>query len=135
MKPLFDFLVKLCILSVILWGVIFWAQPVYRFDLGSVFPAWLMVFLNALMGYLLFEYAFDKESRMFTLVVFGGLAMRLLAIMALVLVINVLHLVRSIDFVVSFISFYCIYLVVEVLGYQKKNQQKKKLQETGNHAS
>jgi L-asparagine transporter-like permease len=102
----------------------------------SVFAAWAMVALNTLAGYLLFEYAFDKESKIFTLVVFGGVTLRLLVIMALVLVINLLHMVRSIDFVVSFISFYCIYLVLEVLGYQKRNQLKKKLQETDQrHAS
>lgn len=136
MKPLFDFLVKLCILSVILWGVIYWGGASYPIDMPSVFAAWVMVALNTLVGYLLFEYAFDKESKIFTLVVFGGVTLRLLVIMALVLVINLLHMVKSIDFVVSFISFYCIYLVLEVLGYQKKNQQKKKLQETDHrHAS
>ncbi|NTV02299.1 MAG: hypothetical protein HGB04_05870 [Chlorobiaceae bacterium] len=131
MKPLFDFLVKLFILSVILWGVIYWGYTKYPVDLPSVFTAWVMVTVNALVGYLLFEYAFDKESRVFTLVVFGGVAMRLLLIMALVLVINLLHLVRPIDFAVSFISFYCIYLVVEILGYQKKNQLKKNAARNG----
>ncbi|MCE1272985.1 MAG: hypothetical protein HGB01_07935 [Chlorobiaceae bacterium] len=131
MKPLFDFLVKLFILSVILWGVIYWGYSRYPFDMPSVFIAWVMVALNALVGYLLFEYAFDKESKIFTLVVFGGVTLRLLVIMALVLVINVLHMVKSIDFVVSFISFYCIYLVVEILGYQKKNQLKKNAARNG----
>lgn len=125
MKPLFDFLIKLFILSVILWGFIYWGASKYSFDMGSVFIAWIMIALNSLIGYLLFEYAFEKESKVFTLVVFGGVALRLLVIMALVLVINLLGMVESIDFVVSFISFYCIYLVVEVLAYQKKNQMKK----------
>jgi hypothetical protein len=125
MKPLFDFLVKLIILSVILWGVVYWGASGYRIDLVSVFVAWLMVFLNSLIGYLLFEYAFEKESKIFTLVVFGGVGLRLLVVMALVLIINLLGMVKSIDFVVSFISFYCIYLVVEILAYQKKNSMKK----------
>lgn len=125
MKALFDFLVKLIILSVILWGVVYWGASNYPIDMSSVFVAWLMVVLNSLTGYLLFEYGFDKESKVFTLVVFGGVALRLLIIMALVLVINLLGMVKSIDFVVSFISFYCIYLVLEILAYQKKNQLKK----------
>jgi hypothetical protein len=125
MKALFDFLVKLFILSVILWGVVYWGASNYQIDIGSVFVAWLMVVLNSLTGYLLFEYGFEKESKVFTVVVFGGVALRLLVVMALVLIINLLGMVKSIDFVVSFISFYCIYLVVEVLAYQKKNQLKK----------
>jgi len=125
MKPLFDFLLKLFILTVVLWGVIYWGYTTYPFDFRSVFIAWVMVALNTLAGYLLFEYAFEKESKIFTLIVFGGVTLRLLVVMATVLVVNLLGLVKSIDFVVSFISFYCIYLVVEILGYQKKNQQKK----------
>ncbi|UWX57655.1 hypothetical protein NY406_10770 [Chlorobaculum sp. MV4-Y] len=125
MKALFDFLIKLFILSVILWGVVYWGSARYPIDINSVFAAWLMVVLNSLTGYLLFEYGFDKESKIFTLVVFGGVALRLLIVMALVLVINLLGMVKSIDFVVSFISFYCIYLVLEILAYQKKNQLKK----------
>jgi hypothetical protein len=131
MKPVFDFLLKLFILSLVLWGVIYWGYNRFPIDLASVFTAWLMVALNTLVGYLFFEYAFDKESRIFTLVVFGGVALRLLVIMAVVLVINLLHMVKSIDFVVSFISFYCIYLVVEILGYQKKNQLKKNAARNG----
>jgi hypothetical protein len=125
MKALFDFLVKLFILSVILWGVVYWGAARYPIDINSVLVAWLIVIINSLTGYLLFEYGFDKESKIFTLVVFGGVALRLLIVMALVLVINLLGMVKSIDFVVSFISFYCIYLVLEILAYQKKNQLKK----------
>ncbi len=131
MKPVFDFLLKLFILSVVLWGVIYWGYSRFPIDLPSVFTAWAMVALNALIGYLLFEYAFDKESRIFTLVVFGGVTLRLLTIMAVVLIVNLLGMVKSIDFVVSFISFYCIYLIVEILGYQKKNQLKKNAARNG----
>lgn len=131
MKALFDFLLKFCILTVILWGVVLWANGSYPFDLQSVFTAWIMVALNALVGYLLFEYAFEKESQVFTLVVFGGITLRLLVIMAVVLVVNLLGMVKTIDFVVSFIAFYCIYLIVEVLGYQKKNQLKKNAAKNG----
>jgi hypothetical protein len=112
-------------LSVILWGVIYWGNGLYPFDLKSVFIAWIMVVINTLSGYLLFDYAFDKESKVFTLVVFGGVAIRLLFLMTLVLVFNMLGLVTPIDFVISFIAFYCIYMIIEILGYQKKNQLKK----------
>lgn len=131
MKALFDFLVKLFILSVILWGVVYWGASNYQIDIASVFVAWLMVIINSLTGYLLFEYGFDKESKVFTVVVFGGVALRLLVVMALVLIINLLGMVKSIDFVVSFISFYCIYLVLEILAYQKKNQLKKNAARNG----
>jgi hypothetical protein len=131
MKSLFDFLVKLFILSVILWGVIYWGYSHYQFDLASVFTAWVMVVLNALTGYLLFEYAFEKEPRIFTLFVFGGVALRLMVMMSVVLVVNLLGLVKSIDFVVSFIAFYCIYMIVEILGYQKRNQLKKNAERNG----
>jgi len=127
MKPLFDFLLKLCILSVILWGVTFWSVGQYGIDIGAVFTAWIMVVINSLAGYLLFEYAYDKDQPTFTKLVFGGVTLRLLVLMVLVAVIIVQRLVAVDDFVISFFAFYCIYMILEILGYQKKNKQKKKV--------
>ena len=125
MKPLFEFFIKLCILSVILWGVIFSALRSASVDYHSVFLAWIMVVVNTVAGYLLFEYAFDKESAVFTKVVFGGLTVRLLLLMVLVAVVIIRNMAVINDFVFSFFAFYCIYVIVEILGYQKKNKQKK----------
>ncbi|ASQ91482.1 hypothetical protein CHL67_11600 [Prosthecochloris sp. GSB1] len=127
MKPLFDFLLKLCILSVILWGVTFWGASQYGADLGAVFTAWIIVVLNSLVGYLLFEYAYDKDQATFTKIVFGGVTLRLFVLMVLVAVIIVQRLVAVGDFVISLFAFYCIYMIIEILGYQKKNKQKKKV--------
>ena len=127
MKPLFDFVLKILILSVILWGVIFWSASEYDIDLGSIFVAWILITANSLVGYLLFEYAFDKPQAVFTKVVFGGLALRLLVLMVLIAVIILQNFVVINDFVFSFFAFYCIYVIIEILGYQKKNKQKKRV--------
>jgi len=125
MKPLFEFFIKLCILSVILWAVVFFALDSGATDRYSVFLAWIMVVTNTVAGYLLFEYALDKESVVFTKVVFGGLMVRLLLLMVLIAVVLIRQLAVINDFVFSFFAFYCIYVIVEILGYQKKNKQKK----------
>ncbi|MEI7747501.1 MAG: hypothetical protein WCI81_00315 [Chlorobiaceae bacterium] len=125
MKPLFEFFIKLCILSVILWAIVFFALDPGATDRYSVFLAWIMVVTNTVAGYLLFEYALDKESAVFTKVVFGGLMVRLLLMMVLIAVVLIRHLAVINDFVFSFFAFYCIYVIVEILGYQKKNKQKK----------
>ena len=125
MKPLFEFFIKLCILSVILWAIIFFALDPGATDRYSVFLAWIMVVTNTAVGYLLFEYALDKEAVVFTKVVFGGLMVRLLLMMVLIAVVLLRHLAVINDFVFSFFAFYCIYVIVEILGYQKKNKQKK----------
>ncbi|MEI6651804.1 MAG: hypothetical protein WCL42_04415 [Chlorobiaceae bacterium] len=125
MKPLFEFFIKLCILSVILWTIIFFTLDPGATDRYSVFLAWIMVVTNTVVGYLLFEYALDKESAVFTKFVFGGLMVRLLSMMVLIAVVLVRHLAVVNDFVFSFFAFYCIYVIVEILGYQKKNKQKK----------
>ena len=127
MKPLFDFLIKILTLSVILWGVILWAASGYEIDTGSVFIAWILIASNTLVGYLLFEQAFDKPQTEYNKVVFGGLAIRLLVLMTIVAVVILRDYVVIEDFVLSFFAFYCIYVVVEILGYQKKNKQKKKV--------
>ncbi len=126
MKPLFEFFIKLCILSVILWGIVLFVLDPGRVDYHSIFLAWIMVITNTVAGYLLFDYALDKESTVFTKVVFGGLTVRMLIMMALIAGIIIRKLAVTNDFVFSFFAFYCIYLIVEILGYQKKNKQKKK---------
>ncbi|NTW68454.1 MAG: hypothetical protein HGB23_01230 [Chlorobiaceae bacterium] len=125
MKPLFDFILKLCILTIVLWGMIYTLLDPGSVDYRSIFIAWSMVFVNTLAGYLIFEYAFARESQVFTIAVFGGLTVRLLLLMVLVFVIIFRDLAVVNDFVVSLFAFYCIYLIVEILGYQKKNKQKK----------
>jgi len=52
-------------------------------------------------------------------------------LMVLVAVVIIRNFAVVNDFVFSFFAFYCIYVIVEILGYQKKNKQKKKLHETG----
>lgn len=125
MKPLFDFLLKLCILSGILWGVILFGPVSGSVHYSAVFLSWVMVVINAVAGYLLFEYAFEKESSVFTKVVFGGLVVRMLILMMAVAVVLVGKIVDTNDFVYSLFAFYCIYVIIEILGYQKKNKQKK----------
>ena len=57
----------------------------------------------------------------------GGVTLRLLVLMVLVAVVIVQRLVAVNDFVLSLFAFYCIYVIIEILGYQKKNKQKKKV--------
>jgi hypothetical protein len=125
MKPLFDFLVKLCILSVILWAVILFGPVSGNIQLPAVFLAWILVAANTVGGYLLFEYAFEKDSAVFTKVVFGGVAVRLLILMIAVAVVLVGKMVDNNQFVFSLFAFYCSYVILEILGYQKKNKLKK----------
>ncbi len=125
MKPLFEFFIKFFILSIILWTIIYSAFNPDNVDLFSVFLAWIMVVSNTVIGYLLFEYAIDKTSAVFTKVVFGGLVVRLIVLMVLLAVVIVKNIAVINDFVFSFFAFYCIYMIVEILGYQKKNKQKK----------
>ncbi len=125
MKPLFEFFIKLLILSIIIWGLVYSGLEPGRVDYRSVFIAWAMVVSNTVAGYLLFEFAIDKSSSEFTKFVFGGLTVRLLLMMVLIALVLIRNLVVINDFVFSFFAFYCIYAIVEILGYQKKNKQKK----------
>ena len=106
MKPLFDFLIKFLILSVILWGVVFWGVSEYGIDLLSVFVAWILIAANSLVGYLLFEYAFEKSQTEYTKIVFGGLVLRLFVLMAIVAIIILQEPVVINDFVLTFFAFY-----------------------------
>jgi len=125
MKPLFDFFIKLFILSLVLWSTVYFAIDKASTDYYSLFLAWLMVVSNTVAGYLLFDYALDKDSSSFAKIVFGGLAIRMLLMMIAIALVIMNDLAVINDFVFSFFAFYAIYVIVEILGYQKKNKQKK----------
>lgn len=125
MKTLFDFFVKLLILSIVLWVAAFIGLDRTQVDVPSVFLAWLLVVVNTVAGYWLFDYAIDKDSQVFTKTVFGGLAVRMLLMMVVVALVIIKDLAVISDFVYSFFAFYVSYMTLEILGYQNKNKQKK----------
>jgi hypothetical protein len=76
--------------------------------------------LNALLGYCSIEYAFGKSYTTFLKVVIGGMGVRMLGMLGIMLVLILSFHVQSLPLTMSMLGFYMIYLVLEVLFIQTK---------------
>lgn len=84
----------------------------------------LLSTLNVLLGYAAIEYSFGKPATTFLKVVLGGMGIRLMLLLGIIVV-----LITSLDvhvggLVTSLGFFYIVYLILEVLYIQKKVEQR-----------
>ena len=100
------------------------AYPLFRLASQEVREAAiagaLLSTLNALGGYLAIEYSFDKSCTTFLKAVLGGMGIRMAVMLgAMVLLIKLFH-VHVVALVVSMLTLYIVYLILEILYIQKK---------------
>ncbi len=77
--------------------------------------------LNALAGFLAIEYSLQKSHATFMKAVLGGMGVRMLVMLGvLVFLIKVVEL-HTVALVVSVLGFYVVYLVLELLYIQRKS--------------
>jgi hypothetical protein len=126
MKPIFDFFLKTCILATLFWLSLSLTGLAKEVDVPSVFYAWLLSVLNASAGYLLYEYAYHKDNREFFKIVLGGHAIRVFGVLVGIAVLIFTKSIERMEFVLSFVALYFMHLILEILGYQKKNQFEKR---------
>ncbi len=80
----------------------------------------LLATANAIAGYMAIEYSIGKSHSVFLKVVLGGMAVRMgILLSLLVVLIEVFH-VHAVALAVSMLSFYAVFLVLEVVHVQKK---------------
>ena len=80
--------------------------------------------VNALLGYLTIEYAFERPYTVFLRAVLGGMGLRMLLLLGgVILLIMVAHL-HAIALTVSLFFFYAVFLILEVLFLQRKAAEK-----------
>ena len=100
------------------------AYPTFRFASPEIVLAMgvgaLLSTVNVLLGFMAIEYSFDKSYTTFLKVVLGGMGVRMaLMLVALIVLIKVVEL-HAVALTVSLLSFYLIFLVLEVVFIQKK---------------
>lgn len=79
---------------------------------------------NVLAGFLAIEYSFDKSHAAFLKSVLGGMGIRLVTMLAILVLLIRYAAVPPVALVVSVLAFYSIFLVLEVLYIQRKASQK-----------
>jgi hypothetical protein len=100
------------------------AYPLVRFGgpgvALAVLAGGMLSTLNALLGYVAIEYAFGKSYTTFLKVVIGGMGVRMLAMLGLMLVLILAFRLPSLPLTLSMLGFYLVYLVLEILFIQTK---------------
>ena len=80
----------------------------------------LLSTVNVLLGFLAVEYSFEKSYTTFLKAVLGGMGLRMLFLLGVMLVLILRFHVQAVALTVSILAFYLIFLVMEILFIQKK---------------
>ena len=112
------------IIATLILSAVVAAYPLFRFSspdvIKSVIAGAFLSTVNVLLGYLAIEYSFGKSYSTFLKTVLGGMGVRMaLLLAALVALIRVFGF-HAVGLTVSMLTFYVIYLILEVLFIQRK---------------
>jgi len=110
--------------AVLLVAATLLAYPLLRYaspavTVGVVAGA-AMSTLNVLLGFIAIEYAFGKSYTTFLKVVIGGMGVRMLGMLGMMLVLILVFRVQALPLTLSMLAFYLVYLVLEILFIQTK---------------
>jgi hypothetical protein len=116
------------VLSVVGIAVVFAVYPLMKYGTSEMIhgaiAGTLLSVANVLAGYAAISYGFDKSYTVFLRVVLGGMGIRMLIVLALLLVmIEVFHY-HAVALVLSLLGFYLTFLVMEVFFIQKSLNKK-----------
>jgi len=80
--------------------------------------------VNALAGFLAIEYSLEKSYTTFLQAVLGGMGIRMVVMLGILVLLIKLAGFHAVALVVSLLSFYIVYLVLEIFYIQKKVSHK-----------
>lgn len=103
--------------------VVFFISKSFSSDLFfSLFYGFILSTFNLLLGVLSIHFGFEKSDKIFLIIVFGGLVIRLFLMLILIVIALKFLFVRLNSFIFTTFIFYFYYLIVEIfILNQKKN--------------
>jgi hypothetical protein len=109
---------------VVLLSALLSVYPLVAFASAEIVRAYIagvtISVANVLAGYAAIEYSIDKSYTVFLKAVLGGMGIRMLAMLTLLMVlIEVFHF-QAVPLVVSLMGYYVLFLILEVMFMQKK---------------
>jgi ABC-type thiamin/hydroxymethylpyrimidine transport system permease subunit len=91
----------------------------------SIISGFVIGLLNALIGYKLNSIAFTKPNKSFMAIVFGGMGLRMLAILILLLILLYIANLDEITLIASVFFFYVLYAAIEIIHLNKAQSRSK----------
>ena len=117
-KKKFDpaFLKYVLYASVIVLVISFY--PVYLYlsseQVKSILFGYLLSLLNILIGYALISNAFEKKTKSFMIIVFGGMGVRMLFVAVMLLILLYIMRLEPVSLVSSVFFFYFLFTSIEI---------------------
>ena len=76
--------------------------------------------VNVLLGYITIAYSFEKSYPTFLKAVLGGMGLRMLMMLGVLLVLILSVHIHTVALMASLLGFYSVYLILEILFIQRK---------------
>ncbi|MCC6866736.1 MAG: hypothetical protein IT280_11320 [Ignavibacteria bacterium] len=103
------------------------SYPVYKYfntvQINSIICGYFISLLNAFIGFKLNTIALSRSTKSFMVLVFGGMGIRLLIVMLLLVILIYLTNLDSLSLTGSVFFFYTLFITIEIYFLHKKQMQ------------
>ncbi len=132
-----NFIKQLIIASLI--AIIIASYPVYAYankvQVYSIICGYIIGLINALAGFKLNELAFKKPVKMFMVIVFGGMGIRMMFIAISIVILLYFAKFDEVSLVASVFFFYILFVALEIIYLHKKQLLNKKIADASKEVS
>ena len=101
--------------------------PVYLYlsaaQIRSIIYGYLLSLLNVIIGYALISNAFDKKTKSFMIIVFGGMGVRMLFMAIMLLILLYIAQLEPVSLVSSVFFFYFLFISIEIKFLYRKSSK------------
>lgn len=109
--------------------IILASYPVYKYfntvQINSIIAGYFISLLNAFIGFKLNTMAFSRSTKSFMVLVFGGMGIRLIVVILLLVILMYFTGLDSLSLVGSVFFFYTVFISIEIFFLHKKQLQAK----------
>ena len=123
-KQLFIVFFSISVLALLIVSVLYLASHISAILFESIIFGALISLLNFLIGYLLIKFSLRRSEKIFLLSLWGGLLLRLILGLTLILITLIFLEINTYGFIFSILFFYVFYLLIEIfyLNLGRKSQ-------------
>ena len=123
-KQLFIVFFSISVLAILIVSVLYLASHISAILFESIIFGALISLLNFLIGFLLIKFSLRKSEKIFLLSLWGGLLLRLILGLTLILITLIFLEINTYGFIFSILFFYVFYLLIEIfyLNLGRKSQ-------------
>lgn len=113
-KVLISFTIIVSIIVLLILTSLYFLAEITPVLFKSILLGTSLAIINFTIGYLLIKFSINKSDKIFLLSLWGGLFLRLIIGLGLVLIILIFLEINTYGFIFSILFFYVFYLIIEI---------------------